>query len=686
MIQHIHGEVQRLLEEFQGRGAVGAVAPAGEGEAHSFYAGTSVAPRTSLLEALLLALGGDLADGARRYEEIVVVNVGRNVDTNGLDKPLDERLRIPVPGGEHLMMGEDWEAWHYRLPAKAAEDDDSGAPAPATGGHDPLGGERPASRRDRWSRRRARVDRVAPGGGFPKLSGDLQIKDWRGLEYPRRVTKLREIVEELACREHRTLLLVEIGVLDYDDPQDVAAEHKQISPEGEKDLNWFSDWINDYALDGGPLDLVLYGRNRRRVDALFQGGLPGRPDGWDRRWPSVLYTGHNILRIAYPCGPFPWGQAFTHDRGFDRNAGTAGEEAKQRREYHRRTLTQLLRGEGAKGGLTRLKFAAPRPTPPPHPGCTDLISREFWAAVDVDMLETTLDREFFGATDNEAIVRLLATLRTMQAAAERITDPVAFHARVRDEWLEASSLLAWGIGGTGKSYLGKVLSELIFGHEAHLFTCERASGGDAFARSFFGSPPSYVGSDSPTSTTEHLVGTQGFTVLIIDEFNRIGAGDVAQSIKPLYGVLEEREFEPVNAKQIGVEPISLWNSLIVLTANLSEWPPREVGQQDVDAMARRINASEYTHLDREGVAAYAQWFLRRIAEETLEGVAVCHCDDLPREVRRLDLRARTVAQLKKELLPAAGRVRASLASADIHANNCPLFLDVTEHVRHGLAP
>lgn len=678
-------EIASLLQACQGHGAVVAAVPAGTPPVHHFYAGVTRAPAVSFLEALLLVLGGDLPDGGgRRYDEIVVVSASRKWNEDNLDKPGEEILRLSLPGGVTERGGE-WATWWYRKPAQtdappAGRSTDGGRP-------DPLGKGR-SSRAERWSDLGQRPSGTGTAAEFP-----LQITcTEQGRKFPDRHQELKRIIETLQERPHRTLLLLEISVLDYATPESAPADHHDISEEGIRQMSWFPAWIDAQSERGGRLDVVIYSRNRNRVDAFLGAGLPRRPNNYNGEWPVSFYHGRNLIRVEYPCGPFPWGERlFIGDRGFAAQDGTLGDSPQGKRSYSNRNLRSLLRGETPSGDMARLRFAAARPLPPPRPEPHDLIDREFWSRIELPVLRRALDREYFGARENAALVELLDTIAFMQDRARSLSHPQDFHEAVKNRWLKASTIFLWGEGGLGKSHLGSVLCELIYGHKQLVVRCQESGGGGArdpvlvFRTKFFGAPAGFESGNQLTGVGLHLNTTRGFTVVVLDEADQIAPDDFGSSMKVLYGVVHDREYSPQNQALTQNRPLSLWNTIFVLTANLKSFPPPALEPEALEAVSRRFSSYEMTALDKDGAVRFAQWYLPRAVENTLGGVALCTCDDLTEELRRLQLRDRSPAKVQQALGRVVRRAADAMEQAGITPQRCPSLLDVTQYLREALS-
>jgi hypothetical protein len=482
-----------------------------------------------------------------------------------------------------------------------------------------------------------------------------------------------------------------MAVLDYPTPASAPVEHAQIVETGIELMSWFPAWINSRTESPGPLDVVLYSRNRRRLEAFLGEGLPRRPSHHGGPWHACHYHGRNLTWIEYPCGRYPWGEGlFTGDSGFDARDGTRDDSPQGRKGYSNRTLRALLRGETQSGDLARIRVTSVRPIPPARPVRGDaLIDREFWSQVDLPMLRQALGREYFGSVTNQAVQNLLAVLELMQENARQIQQPRDFHDSVAGRWRHASTLLLWGEGGTGKSYLGKVLAELVYGHQGFLLKCQESGGGGrrdpiVFRSRFFGAPPGYQDADQLTDAGRHLVETQGFTTLVFDEVNMIAPEDFGSSMRVLYGVVHDRSYSPQNPHLTQNRPISLWNSIFVLTANLGQFPPTGLEAQDREAVTRRVSAYELKMLADAEVPAFAQWFLPRAVETALGGIAICTCDDLSGALAHLPFTSRSPDKLRQELAPVVDAAHASLRLAGITRVRCPLVLDITEHLRKAL--
>lgn len=676
----LHREVARLLSVCRGQGAVAAVVPSLE-QPHHFYAGIARAPALSFLEALLLVLGGNLPDGRRRYEEIVVINANLLWNEQDLDKPPDEIIRLSSASGP-VERNADWATWWFRKPASV------NAAKTAAGGDRPDPKNR-ETRRQLYNQPRQAAEDSDAARQFP-----LQITATvSGEKYPNRHRELKQIVEMLASRQHRTLLLLELAVLDYPTPDSAPADHGTIVEKGIEAMRWFPAWINARSESPGPLDVVLYGRNRRRLEAFLGDGLPRRRQGQGHagEWQTSSYHGRNLVWIEYPCGPFPWGERlFTGDRGFEPRDGTRDDSPEGRRSYPNRTLRALLRGETPSGEVSRIRFTSVRPVPPPRPDPHERIDREFWSRIDLPALRQALARDYFGSETNRAVQGLLSTIEVMQENARVILDPRDFHDSVAERWRQTSTLFLWGEGGTGKSYLGQVLAELVYGHHGHLVRCQESGGGghrdpvSGFRSRFFGAPPGYVDSDRLTDAGRHLVETQGFTTLVFDEVNMIAPDDFGHSMRVLYGVVHDRTYSPQNPHLTQNRPISLWNTIFILTANLSRFPPPGLEVQDQQAVTRRVSAHELKLLDDGEVPGFVQWYLPRAVENALGGVAMCTCADLTEELGRLQLLSRSPDKLRKELTGVVEAVQGSLREAGITPATSPLILDITAAVREAI--
>ncbi|HLX08681.1 MAG TPA: hypothetical protein VKY89_12550 [Thermoanaerobaculia bacterium] len=688
----LHHELARLLAACQGQGTVATVKPAGPpADHHHFYAGVARAPAHSFLEALLLVLGGNREDGSRRYQEIVVATAGTSWSGDDLQRSHDEVFTLPAAaaGGER---GGAWGVWWYRRPAVAATAVEARpAPAaPASDGRPDPGGPR----RSRESRMGAYGDTGAaarPGPeGAAAAAFPLQVAATEtGDRFPKRCDQLRAIVQALEGRTHRTLLLLELGVLDYPNPEQAPKGHAEITGTGPSSLLWLPQWIDGRKGKPHLLDVVLYSRNRQVVEAFQGSGLPRRPPNHTGGWPTVAYRGRNVVAIDYPCGAFPWGPRFAGDQGFKPLDGAAPDGFEQRGAYPNRTLKALLRGESLAGGGARLKIADERPTPPPPGAASTLIDREFWSRVEVQLLRESLRRDYFGAEDNTAVQELLAAIELMQRKAQAIADPETFHETVKARWQRASALFLWGDGGVGKSFLGTLLSRLIYGlQDPPIISCQEMGDGHDighFRNQFFGPAPGYEGANDLKTAGRHLASTQGFGVLILDEVNRI-LPRFEDSMAVLFGILETRQYMPGNPSLVDHRPINLWNTIFVLSANLASFPPPEVQSQNRAAIERRVSAHHLRTLDRDGRSEFGQWYLPAALEKRLGGVVVCACGDLRGDIDRLALAAESPDVLIKDhFAPIVETAQSELERQGIASLSAPLFLDVTSVLRQALA-
>jgi hypothetical protein len=688
----LHRDIARLLDACQGQGSVVTVKPAGPpADHHHFYAGVARAPALSFLEALLLVLGGNREDGCRRYEEIVVATAGTSWSGDDLQRSLEEALMLPSTA-DPAERGGAWGVWWYRRPplAATAATARSAAPAPETGGRPDPGGPRRESRLGAYGNvgTAAQIARAGgPGAAFP-----LQISATEtGDRFPKRCVELGAIIETLERRTHRTLLLLELGVLDYPSPEQAPRGHAEITGTGPTSLLWLPHWIDARSGKRHLLDVVLYSRNRQVVEAFQGSGLPRRPANHPGRWPTVAYQGRNVVGIEYPCGAFPWGPQFAGDGGFKPLDGAARDGHEQRGSYPNRTLKALLRGESLSAGGARLKIADVRPTPPPHGGASAWIDREFWSRVEVQLLRESLRREYFGAENSKAVQDLLGAIEFMQRKAQTIGDPELFHNTVKARWQRASALFLWGDGGMGKSFIGKLLAPLVYGvGDPPIIKCQEMGDGHGqgtghFRNQFFGPAPGYFNADVPTIIGRHLIETQGFTVVILDEVNRI-APQFEDSMFVLFGILEDRQYLPGNASLVDHKPINLWNTIFVLSANLSSFPPPEVPAQNRSAIERRVSAHHIKTLDRDGIHEFGQWYLPTTLEKRLGGVVVCSCSDLRDDIAGLAIEATNPDVLiKTHLDPVVDTAQSALEQQGITSLTSPLFLDVTGVLRHALA-
>jgi hypothetical protein len=645
------------------------VGPVDVASAHHFYAGISRAPALSLLEALLLMLGGTRPDGGRRYEEIVVVNAGIGVDP--LDKPEEEVISLRTPTGGSLKHGENWETWWYRRPAKQRRDltpDDASRPSP---------------RRKRWAEPDASNETMFP----------VQLLAESGAKFPNRFRQLRQIVERLSTESHSALLLVELASLNYYRPsQEVIEGHSQLSGEALKYLMWLKDWINGRSLrPTSRLDVIFYSRNGAQLDAFMNNGLPERPAQREQsgaiNWPQFVYNGRNIHVIRFPGGPHPWGDMFSaRDARFERIDGCPSDAQTGQSAFPGRTLRALLRGRSPSGEPVRLRFGAPNPVVPSRTTSVLDIDAAFWAKVDVEAIEAALDRRYFGARQTQAVTGFLAELRWRRKLCQ--TEPTRLETNeVRARWKQNSSLVLWGKGGGGKSFFGETIAPLLFGHDALLFECQKTRSTWQFQAQFFGAPPGYQNSDTLTAAGAHLVGNRGYAVVILDEFQEIHPENFADGVKTIYGLVQNRIYSASTPQLHGNQPIPLWNTIFVATANLDSWPPASVSETDRGAIMRRFRAYEILELNDEQVTEFVRWKLCRVIEDQLSGVTFCHCEPLLGEIRRLGLAERTPDLLAKKLQSDEGPIAAvlsALARSGVTVGNAPAYFDVTALVREAL--
>ena len=665
--------VAHLLNRLDGSGATVCVAPATPC-AHHFATGTGAAPTHSLLDALLRTLGGDLPDGRRRYNEIAVVSAGAAFGLDLQQRPEEEVLRLAVTGEEALKRGQRFETWIYRSPQPAA----SPAPPVAALTEDHPD---PGDASD-W---RANMEASQHSEGlFPPFPIQIPLTQ-QGVELSRRHEALARVAEELGRRPHPTLLMVEIDILDYPSTALAPQDHPRQSEVGIELLRWLPGWIDERARRGSQLDVVLYSRFPERLDAFTSTGLPRRPVGLGDgvAWPTCRYLGRNLDRIAWPAGSHPWGRQFRGDKGFQRVDGTPGDKPEGQLDHGNRTLRRLLRDH-------RVQLAQLRPHPPIPTGVGHRLDPGFWAKVELDTLEQAISQELFGAEENAPLRGLLSALRRLQASARIAESAEAFHFANIALWQRATRLLAWGTGGSGKSMLGKVLCPLLYGHEALVIKCDRMPGSAqdpaaSFKHQFFGAPPGHVGSDQLTPAGQHIVETGGYTVIVFDEFNRIADGDLSASLKALYSLLEDRSYLPANGPLTGNREISLWNAVILLTANLAGFPGPGVAPQDVDAIKRRVSAHRFSPPDRRQALDFASWYLRKQLQADLGGVTICHCEDLRPELERRGLEGTNLDDLSKGLWPVVAAAKEIIDARGINPSNAPLFLDVTAPLRAALS-
>jgi hypothetical protein len=317
------------------------------------------------------------------------------------------------------------------------------------------------------------------------------------------------------------------------------------------------------------------------------------------------------------------------------------------------------------------------------------IDRAFWSSIDIPLLRQSLQKEYFGADQNQALQNLLKTIDFMQRQAKTILDPESFHRVVQDRWMQASVILLWGEGGTGKTYLSRLLAPLVYGHPGYLYQCQGSGWsqfGDQFSgfrSGFYGTPPGYQGSDRLTDVGRHLAETGGFTVITLDEVDGIVPGDFGSSLRTLFDLLWDRTYLPSNASLTWDDPISLWNTIFVLTANLPAFPPPGLPREERKALTRRISAYEIRWITGEAVLAFAQWYLLGRLESMLK--VFCTCGDLSQEIRRLGLGGGSPYLLSRRLAPILDVALHELEEVGISPATAPPALDVTAILRQALS-
>ena len=600
--------------------------------------------------------------GGLRYQEILVVNAGS--DVGELDKPEDEIISVRAADGSRVLRGQDWETWWYRRPQNARPE------APRQGGQ-------PSPRRMAAWEATSANDHPEP------------VLAESGTEFPNRFRRLKRIIEQLSSASHPSLLLVEIGALDYHrPPHGVIERHSLLSDEAQRHLDWLRDWINSRRPDGGSqLDVVFYSRNPAHLSAFTDSGLPARPaNSPDLNWKQFVYRGRNLPTVRFPGGPHPWGDVFSaRDAQFDRIDGSPSDSPKEQQIYPGRTLRALLRGRSRSGQPVRLRFGAPPPVVPERSPDAPGIDAAFWSRIDVEAIEAALDRSYFGSRQTPAVADLMAELHWRRQVC--LTAPGRLDSNeVRARWAQNSALVLWGEGGGGKSFLGLTIARLIFGSDAFLFSCQNAQSPVQFQAQFFGSAAGYVGSTQRPPVCEHLMQTRGYTVIILDEFNRIEPDNFAEGVKQIYGLVQDRVYKASNQEVHGGRPLPLWNTIFVATANLDAWPPAGVQNTDRGAIVRRFRAHEIRELSEEQVAEFVRWKLCRTIEDDLSGVAVCHCEPLP-IFRAMGFNERTPDQLAKRMQANDGpieRVLGALVRSGVTVESAPAYFNITALAREAL--
>jgi hypothetical protein len=667
-------EIARLLELCTGSGKVVLIAPS-DPEPHHFYAGITRPPVRSMLDAILLALGGRLPDGALRYEEIVVVSTGTQYDEQGRDCPIDEAVVLDGSGSEAVVRGDDWRTWWYRRPRAAQR------PAPPAPG-------------EINTRPRPLAAAAPPRERFGRF--DVDVPGHSGINFPNRHQALKQIVDGLQARSHRTLLIVNLAALDYPTPDGIddatAHDHARIHDVGIRDMRWLPRFIDGYeGLSASTLDVVLYSRNSSRIAAFRGEGLPRPPRTWLRLWPRTNYNGSNLHAVSFPCGPYPWGNVFSHDAGFREPDGGQRSSRHALAQYHLRTLPRLLRGRSTAGDVTRLRAGNVAPRPPVVTGPAQGLDRAYWAALDVPAVEAAFRRQYFagGSITCEATIEpapqrglidnLFDVMRMLQELASNNSREFTSQATFK-QWRSASTILLSGTAGTGKSLFGKALCPLLFGHEAHVFRCAELGGGggaDPAAHmkfKLFGASHPYEGAGELTPTAVHLTQHHGFTVLIFDEIEKAISTDLQSAFSPLYNLLELRVYEPSN----GQPATNLMNAVVILTSNLSAWPPESISGENHGGIERRVLPWRYGPLSQDQMRQCAEWFLVKHIQERLDQTAVCYCSRSVAAVERLSLLAKVPSAVESDLRGQGyvRQVEAVLSERKLTADTVTPLLDV----------
>jgi hypothetical protein len=677
-------EIARLLDLCTGRGRAVLVTPAMAKDPHHFYAGITRPPVFSMLEALLLALGGTLPDGSRRYEEIVVVSSGSEYDENGADCPREEIVKFQSPAGT-IERGGEWRTWWYR-----------GSPRPAA-----TPSSTPASAIT--LRPAPRLAAAASSPDFPSYPTD--VPGDRGARFPNRHLALRRIIGNLQSGRRRALLLVNLAVLDYIGPsaidRAIAEEHAGIKDVGIRDMQWLTDFINaSVGDDASTLDVVFFTRNVDRAVAWRTVGLPRRPNKWEGQWSVVKYSAVRLPHIQFPCGPYPWGPMFSNDSSFTRHDGTSDGRAEMETRYHERTLLRLLRGETIEGFASRLRAGNVSPTVPTVSRPVAGLDPDYWAALDVAAVEAAFRRRYFASGSIVCRAQIaprpaLPLVDNLFAAMHRLhslarTEPRRLaDAVIVKEWRTASTILLFGAAGTGKTLLGELLCPLMFGHDVLTVSgSEVASGGDrdpgqGLKYKLFGAPNPYQGAEALTPLGQHVVQHHGFTTLIFDEFEKAIPGDLQAALSPLYELCAKRVYKPAN----GSANTHLDNAIIVVTANLDAWPAPGITPTNQGAVERRILPWQYAEFAPDQIQQYAEWYMVNYLFRQLDGTSVCYLSRPPKGISGLSLNARMPEAVAKALDDSGllSLLDQSLESRRLSAATAPTFLDVAPILEDVLA-
>ena len=672
-------EIAELLNACTGTGTSVLIYPAQAKQPHHFYAGVARAPALSLLEAILCTLGGRLKpEGPVRYEEIVVVSADR--PAGAITPPLSLR----APDGTSVTRDDRRAVWCYRSAPPPAADSSSESPEEEDADSGP---RKRRARLGRASRYEAATNASSPAA-FSDFDIQVPMTD-AGPAYAERVASLRRILETLSSRAHRSLLVVCLDVLDYRSPGE-SLEHSRLQGDAALELGTLQRWIDAAAAGTSHrTDLVLYSEDTD-IAALFAGaGLPRQPAQVAHHhldWPTVRYNGHNLHHVAWPCGTHPLGDDFTHGTAFSVHAGTSKAPSHDQLGYASRTLGAWLRGQDG----ARLRMGGAKPTVPEFDD-GQLISRAFWSQVDLPGVMNQLAGVFFEPHHLRCLVGdgrdgkplgLFDAMAYMQGVAREVHSNQAFHDRVKDVWQRSSRLLLWGEGGTGKSFVGKELSTVLFGNRYNPIGCQAYTDEKALSRGLYGSETGLVGSQDDTAFLKQLRTTHGFTVMILDEVGHINKHDFSAGIALLYGILEERTATPNNTQ---LAPVSMWNTIIIMTANLPSFPPPGVGAEHHTAIRRRMTDYEYVPLTQEEARRFARWYLVEQMQEHLGHVAVCSLGDLAAldTGPPLPLTPSALVPYVQRLL--VDPVRSALASAGITKDQGDVLVDLTPFARQALA-
>lgn len=572
-------EITRLLQEADGTGKIFVVSPgrtvmdaaAETGPSH-YYTGVTTAPCASLLQSLLLAIGGRLVgdrDSELRYKVIAVASAGDtgvHGDTGGADYPEQFAVRgKPVHGPTF---------WFQRV----AKGDGSGADL---------------------VRRRRGVEPTPPGHQSEVIPLET------GARFPSRHIFFSQKVTELLALNVRAALLIDVACLDLLRDDDAAA-HQEVEDVGK--MHAFKD-----LLGRPPLDIFFYGRNLTRTQSLLGEGLPnkrqvrvnGEP-ALPTRWRQFTLRGKRAVEIEWPTtGPV--------DDLFNVNPvdGEAN-RLKECLETHRLARPRA-RAEQRRGLEPRKRDHA------------------FWSGIEWSAVIQDLATNYFLRTgDDTSPLRKLLDLAGDPATSDKA-------------WKTASNLVLFGAAGMGKTSFAKQLCNAVFGHDAFVLQVPQAN----FEKTFLGAEPSFIGSDVLQPVGRHILATRGYTVVCLDEIGNLRNMEEA---KCLFRFVDERQYSPLAAHLVPGGSVPAWNTIIVATGNLPEWPPSTLQADVRDAFERRFTPVRFDRVRDEELPEFVAFAFRR-------QLAKCDCYAVVD-----DLRVKLAARVWLDQLP--GREKANFAKLD----------------------